>query len=131
MKISYVDKELSLVDEEKKKYREINEVLEQFQKETQGEKSSKEKREIVSRFEEFMGKYGPVFELKVIPTLEGPIVTGQANASYAFLQLIEGMDSDEIAECFTECTKAFGREMQRQLTKHRKKESAEASHCMH
>lgn len=34
---------------------------------------------------------------------------------------IEGMNSDEVKECFTECTKAFGMELRRQLTKHRKK----------
>lgn len=34
----------------------------------------------------------------------------------------EGMNSDEVKECFTECTKAFGMELRRQLTKHRKKE---------
>ena len=94
-------------------------------------KNIEEKREFVNRFEEFMAKYGPAFELNVIPTLEGPIVTGKANASFAFLQAIEGMSSDEVKECFTECTKAFGMEMRRQLTKHRKKERTEASHCMH
>lgn len=115
----------------KKKMREINEELERFKKECQGEKTSEEKDDFVNRFEEYMNKCGPMFELNVIPTLEGPIVTGKANASYAFLQVIEGMSSDEVKECFTECTKAFGMEMRRQLTKHRKKESTEASHCMH
>lgn len=94
-------------------------------------KNSEERADFVNRFEEYMDKCGPMFELNVIPTLEGPIVTGKANASYAFLQVIEGMSSDEVKECFAECTKAFGMEMRRQLTKHRKKESTEASHCMH
>lgn len=115
----------------KKKMREINEELERFKKECQQEKSSEEKDDFLNRFEEYMDKCGPMFELNVIPTLEGPIVTGKTNASYAFLQVIEGMPSDEVKECFTECTKAFGMEMRRQLTKHRKKESTEASHCMH
>lgn len=75
------------------------------------EKTSEEKDDFVNRFEEYMDKCGPMFELNVIPTLEGPIVTGKINASYAFLQVIEGMSSDEVKECFAECTKAFGMEM--------------------
>lgn len=120
MKTSYVDRETSEIVEEEK-MREINEEIERFKKECKGKKNTEEKQEFVNRFEEFMGKYGPAFELNVIPTLEGPIVTGKANASFAFLQVIEGMDSDEVKECFTECTKAFGMELRRQLTKHRKK----------
>lgn len=130
MKTSWIDRETSEIVDEEEKMREINEELERFKKECQKEKSSEEKDDFVNRFEEYMGKCGPMFELNVIPTLEGPIVTGKANASYAFLQVIEGMSSDEVKECFTECTKAFGMEMRRQLTKHRKKESTEASHCM-
>lgn len=131
MKTSWIDRETSEIVDEEEKMREINEELERFKKECQKEKSSEEKDDFVNRFEEYMGKCGPMFELNVIPTLEGPIVTGKTNASYAFLQVIEGMSSDEVKECFTECTKAFGMEMRRQLTKHRKKESTEASHCMH
>lgn len=100
-------------------------------KKCQGEKTSEEKDAFVNRFEEYMNKCGPMFELNVIPTLEGPIVTGKTNASYAFLQVIEGMSSDEVKECFTKCTKAFGMEFKRQLKKHKDKESAENNHCMH
>lgn len=131
MKTSWIDREISEIVDEEEKMREINEELERFKKECQGEKTSEQKDDFVNRFEEYMDKCGPAFELNVIPTLEGPIVTGKTNASYAFLQVIEGMPSDEVKECFTECTKAFGMEMRRQLTKHRKKESTEASHCMH
>lgn len=131
MKTSWIDRETSEIVDEEEKMREINEELERFKKECQGEKTSEEKDDFVNRLEEYMDKCGPMFELNVIPTLEGPIVTGKANASYAFLQVIEGMSSDEVKECFTECTKAFGMEMRRQLTKHRKKESTKASHCMH
>lgn len=131
MKTSWIDRETSEIVDEEEKTREINEELERFKKECQGEKTSEEKDDFVNRFEECMNKCGPMFELNVIPTLEGPIVTGKANASYAFLQVIEGMSSDEVKECFTECTKAFGMEMRKQLTKHRKKESTEVSHCMH
>lgn len=131
MKTSWIDRETSEIVDEEEKMREINEELERFKKECQKEKTSEEKDDFVNRFEEYMGKCGPAFELNVIPTLEGPIVTGKTNASYAFLQVFEGMSSDEVKECFTECTKAFGMEMRRQLTKHRKKESTEASHCMH
>lgn len=131
MKTSWIDRKNSEIVDEEEKMREINEELERFKKECQGEKTSEEKDDFVNRFEEYMDKCGPAFELNVIPTLEGPIVTGKANASYAFLQVIEGMSSDEVKECFTECTKAFGMELRRQLTKHRKKESTEASHCMH
>ena len=131
MKTSWIDRETSEIVDEEEKMREINEELERFKKESQGEKTSEEKDDFVNRFEEYMDKCGPAFELNVIPTLEGPIVTGKANASYAFLQVIEGMSSDEVKECFTECTKAFGMELRRQLTKHRKKESTEAIHCMH
>lgn len=131
MKTSWIDRETSEIVDEEEKMREINEELERFKKECQEEKTSEEQADFVNRFEEFMAKYGPTFELNVIPTLEGPTVTGKANASFAFLQVIEGMSSDEIKECFTECTKAFGMELRRQLTKHRKKESTEASHYMH
>lgn len=131
MKTSWINREISEIVDEEEKMREINERLERFKKECQKEKTSEEKDDFANRFEEYMDKCGPMFELNVIPTLEGPIVTGKANASYAFLQVIEGMSSDEVKECFTECTKAFGMEMRRQLTKHRKKESTEASHCMH
>lgn len=131
MKTSWIDRETSEIVDEEEKMREINEELERFKKECQKEKTSEEKDDFVNGFEEYMDKCGPMFELNVIPTLEGPIVTGKANASYAFFQVIEGMSSDEVKECFTECTKAFGMEMRRQLTKHRKKESTEASHCMH
>lgn len=130
MKTSYVDRETSEIVEEEEKMREINEEIERFKKETKQKKNIEEKQEFVNRFEEFMAKYGPAFELNVIPTLEGPIVTGKANASFAFLQVIEGMDSDEVKECFAECTKAFGMELRIQLTKHRK-ESNETSHYMH
>lgn len=131
MKTSWIDRETSEIVDEEEKMREINEELKRFKKECQGEKTSEEKDAFVNRFEEYMGKCGPMFELNVIPTLEGPIVTGKTNASYAFLQVIEGMSSDEVKECFTECTKAFGMEMRRLLTKHRKKESTKASHYMH
>lgn len=131
MKTSWIDRETSEIVDEEEKMREINEELERFKKECQGEKTSEEKDDFANRFEEYMNKCGPMFELNVIPTLECPIVTGKANASYAFLQVIEGMSSDEVKECFTECTKAFGMEMRRQLTKHRKKENTEASHYMH
>lgn len=131
MKTSWIDRETSEIVDEEEKMREINEELERFKKECQGEKTSEEKDDFVNRFEEYMDKCGPAFELNVIPTLEGPIVTGKANASYAFLQVIEGMSSDEVKECFTECTKAFGMELRRQLTKHRKKDSTEVTHCMH
>lgn len=126
MKTSYVDRESSEIVEEEEKMREINEEIERFNKECKEKKNIEEKQEFVNRFEkfmdEFMDKYGPAFELNVIPTLEGPIVNCKANASFAFLQVIEGMNSDEVKECFTECTKAFGMELLRQLTKHRKKE---------
>lgn len=131
MKTSWINRETSEIVDEEEKMREINEELKRFKKECQEEKNSEEKEAFVNRFEEYMGKCGPAFELNVIPTLEGPIVTGKTNASYAFLQVIEGMSSDEVKECFTECTKAFGMEMRRQLTKHRKKESTKASHYMH
>lgn len=122
MKTSYVDRESSEIVEEEEKMREINEEIERFNKECKEKKNIEEKQEFVNRFEKFMDKYGPAIELNVIPTLEGPIVTSKANASFAFLQVIEGMNSDEVKECFTECTKAFCMELRRQLTKHRKKE---------
>ena len=122
MKTSYVDRESSEIVEEEEKMREINEEIERFNKECKEKKNIEEKQEFVNRFEKFMDKYGPAFELNVIPTLEGPIVTCKANVSFAFLQVIEGMNSDEVKECVTECTKAFGMELLIQLTKHRKKE---------
>lgn len=115
MKTSWIDRETSEIVDEEEKMREINKELERFKKEFQEEKNSEEKDDFVNRFEEYMNKCGPMFELNVIPTLEGLIVTGKANASYAFLQAIEGMSSDEVKECFTECTKAFSKELERQI----------------
>lgn len=115
MKTSWIDRKTSEIVDEEEKMREINKELERFKKECQEEKNSEEKDDFVNRFEEYMNKCGPMFELNVIPTLEGPIVTGKANASYAFLQVIEGMSSDEVKECFTECTKAFSKELVRQI----------------
>lgn len=115
MKTSWIDRETSEIVDEEEKMREINKELERFKKECQEEKNSEEKDDFVNRFEEYMNKCGPMFELNVIPTLEGPIVTGKANASYAFLQVIEGMSSDEVKECFTECTKVFSKELVRQI----------------
>lgn len=115
MKTSWIDRETSEIVDEEEKMREINKELERFKKECQEEKNSEEKDDFVNRFEEYMNKCGPMFELNVIPTLEGPIVTGKVNASYAFLQVIEGMSSDEVKECFTECTKAFSKELERQI----------------
>lgn len=115
MKTSWIDRETSEIVDEEEKMRETNKELERFKKECQEEKNSEEKDDFVNRFEEYMNKCGPMFELNVIPTLEGPIVTGKANASYAFLQVIEGMSSDEVKECFTECTKAFSKELVRQV----------------
>lgn len=84
MKTSWIDRETSEIVDEEEKMRETNEELERFKKECQGEKTSEEKDDFVNRFEEYMDKCGPMFELNVIPTLEGPIVTGKTNASYAF-----------------------------------------------
>lgn len=115
MKTSWIDRETSEIVDEEEKMREINEELERFKKECQGEKTSEEKDDFVNRFEEYMDKCGPMFELNVIPKLEGPIVTGKTNASYAFLQVIEGMSSDEVKECFKACTQAFSKELERQI----------------
>lgn len=118
-------------DEESKKYERMNDKLNELYEKLQGDVSEEEGDAIIEEFQNLIKNCGAAFELNVIPTLEGPIVTGKTNASYAFLQVIEGMSSDEVKECFTECTKAFGMEMRRQLTKHRKKENTEASHYMH
>ena len=127
----FVDREASEIVKEEEKIREINEGMERFYKECQEEKNSEERHDFVNRFNEFMNKCGPMFELDVISTLEGPIAISKRNASCVFLQAIEGMEPDEIEECFLACTKAFGMEMQRQLKKHKEKESAENNHCMH
>lgn len=126
METLHVDRDEDDVIEERKKIDEIHEGIKQFQKECKNAKSSKEKDELVNRFNEFVGSFGPAFELKVFVTMDGPIIASEAKASATFLKFFEDMDSDIITECLSECTKAFGRKLQKYLN-----EYEENSHCIH
>lgn len=126
METLHVDRDEDDVIEERKKIDEIHEGIKQFQKECKNAKSSKEKDELVNRFNEFVGSFGPAFELKVFVTMDGPIIASEAKASATFLKFFEDMDSDVITECLSECTKAFGRKLQKYLNEYK-----ENSHCIH
>lgn len=126
METLHVDRDKDDVIEERKKIDEIHEGIKQFHKECKNAKSSKEKDELVNRFNEFVGSFGPAFELKVFVTMDGPIIASEAKASATFLKFFEDMDSDVITECLSECTKAFGRKLQKYLNEHK-----ENSHGIH
>lgn len=131
METLHVDRDKDDVIEENKKIDEIHEGIKQFQKECQNAKTNKEKNEFMKRFNEFIGSYGPAFELKVFITVDGPIIASEAKAGATFFKFFEDMDSDEITECLSECTKAFGREFQKYLKEYKEKDSAENRHCIH
>ena len=131
METLHVDRDEDDVIEERKKIDEIHEGIKQFHKECKNAKSSKEKDELVNRFNEFVGSFGPAFELKVFVTMDGPIIASEAKAGATFFKFFEDMDSDEITECLLECTKAFGREFQKYLKEYKEKDSAENRHCFH
>ena len=131
METLHVDRDEDDVIEERKKIDEIHEGIKQFHKECKNAKSSKEKDELVNRFNEFVGSFGPAFELKVFVTMDGPIIAGEEKAGATFFKFFEDMDSDEITECLLECTKAFGREFQKYLKEYKEKDSAENRHCFH
>lgn len=131
METLHVDRDKDDVIEESKKIDEIHEGIKQFQKERQNAKTNKEKNEFMKRFNEFICRYGPAFELKVFITLDGPIIASEAKAGATFFKFFEDMDSDEITECLSECTKAFGREFQKYLKEYKEKDSAENRHCIH
>lgn len=131
METLHINKNKDDVIEESKKIDEIHEGIKQFQKECQKAKSNKEKVEFMQRFNEFAGSFGPAFELKVFATMDGPIVASEAKAGATFFRFFEDMDPDEITECLSECTKAFGRELQKYLKEYKEKVSAENRHCFH
>lgn len=131
METLHVDRDKDDVIEESKKIDEIHEGIKQFQKERQNAKTNKEKNEFMKRFNEFIGSYGTAFELKVFITVDGPIIASEAKAGATFFKFFEDMDSDEITECLSECTKAFGREFQKYLKEYKEKDSAENRHCIH
>lgn len=131
METVHVDRDKDDVIEESKKIDEIHEGIEQFKKECQNVKTNQEKIEFLEKFNEFASSFGPAFELKVFITVDGPIVASEAKAAATFFRFFEDMDPDEITECLSECTKAFGRELQKYLKEYKEKGSAENRHCMH
>ena len=131
MKTLQVGRDNDEVIDENKKIDEINEGIKQFKNECQGIKTDQEKKEFVEKFNEFVSSYGPAYELKVFVTVDGPIIAGKASASATFLSLFEEMDSKEIAKCFEECAKAFGKEFQKYLKEYKEKDSVENRHCTH
>lgn len=131
METLHVDRDKDDVIEESKKIDEIHEGIEQFKKECQNVKTNQERIEFLEKFNEFASSFGPAFELKVFITVDGPIVASEATAAATFFRFFEDMDSDEIAECLLECTKAFGRELQKYLKEYKEKDSAENRHCFH
>ncbi len=131
METLHVNRDKDDFIEESKKIDEIHEGIKQFQKECRKAKSNKEKDELVQRFNEFVGSFGAAFELKVFATVDGPIIASEAKAGATFFKFFEDIDSDEITECLSECTKAFGREFQKYLKEYKEKDSAENRHCIH
>lgn len=131
MKTVHVDRDKDDVMEECKKIDEIHEGIKQFQKECQSAKTNEEKKEFSEKFNEFASSFGPAFELKVFVTVDGPIVASEAKAGATFFRFFEDMDPDEITECLSECTKAFGRELQKYLKEYKEKDSVENRHCIH
>lgn len=131
METVHVDRDKDDVIEERKKIDEIHEGIKQFQKESQNAKTNQEKKEFLERFNEFASSFGPAYELKVFITVDGPIIASEAKAGATFFRFFEDMDPDEITECLLECTKAFGRELQKYLKEYKEKDSAENRHCMH
>lgn len=131
MEIVHVDRDKDDVMEECKKIDEIHEGIKQFKKECQSAKTNEEKKELLEKFNEFASSFGPAFELKVFVTVDGPIVASEAKAGATFFRFFEDMDPDEITECLSECTKAFGRELQKYLKEYKEKDSAEIRHCIH
>lgn len=95
------------------------------------QKQIKKKREFLEKFNEFASSFGPAYELKVFITVDGPIIASEAKAGATFFRFFEDMDPDEITECLSECTKAFGRELQKYLKEYKEKDSAENRHCFH
>lgn len=131
METLHVDRDKDDVIEESKKIDEIHEGIKQFQKESQNAKTNQEKKEFLERFNEFVSSFGPAYELKVFITVDGPIIASEAKAGATFFRFFEDMDPDEITECLSECTKAFGRELQKYLKEYKEKDSAENRHCFH
>lgn len=131
MKTVHVDRDKDDVMEECKKIDEIHEGIKQFQKECQSAKTNEEKKEFLEKFNEFASSFGPAFELKVFVTVDGPIVASEAKDGATFFRFFEDMDPDEITECLSECTKAFGRELQKYLKEYKEKDSAGNRHCIH
>lgn len=126
-----VDRDKDDVMEECKKIYEIHKGIKQFQKECQSAKTDEEKKEFLEKFNEFASSFGPAFELKVFVTVDGPIVASEAKAGATFFRFFEDMDQDEITECLSECTKAFGMELKKHLKEYKEKDSAENRHCIH
>lgn len=131
METLHINKNKDDVIEENEKIDEIHEGIKQFQKECQSAKTDEEKKEFLEKFNEFASSFGPAFELKVFVTVDGPIVASEAKAGATFFRFFEDMDPDEITECLSECTKAFGRELQKYLKEYKEKNSAEIRHCIH
>lgn len=131
METLHINKNKDDVIEENEKIDEIHEGIKQFQKECQSAKTDEEKKEFLEKFNEFASSFGPAFELKVFVTVDGPIVASEAKDGATFFRFFEDMDPDEITECLSECTKAFGRELQKYLKEYKEKGSAENRHCIH
>lgn len=117
MKTSWIDRETSEIVDEEEKMREINEELERFKKECQGEKTSEEKDDFVNRFEEYMDKCGPVFEFKMLPAIDGATVVGAAKAAALLFGFFQNMSPEQVKECFKACADAFAAELERQIHK--------------
>ena len=131
METLHINKNKDDVIEENKKIDEIHEGIKQFQKDCKSAKTDEEKKEFLEKLNEFASSFGPAFELKVFVTVDGPIVASEAKAGATFFKFFKDMDSDEITECLSECTKAFGRELQKYLKEYKEKDSAENRHCFH
>lgn len=104
---------------ETRKFDEINDRLDGFHEKMQGVKTPEEEDALVSEFMDFMMDCGPAFSLNVIPTLEGPIVTGEMKAAALLFGITTEMNPDQIKICFEHCADAFSSELKKQVKKYK------------
>ena len=102
-------------DEESKKYERMNDKLNELYEKLQGDVSEEEGDAIIEEFRNLIKNCGAAFELRVIPGLDSPVVTGEPKAGSLIFGITTEMNPDLIAECFKACTQAFSKELERQI----------------
>lgn len=102
-------------DEESKKYERMNDKLNELYEKLQGDVSEKEGDAIIEEFQNLIKNCGSVFELRVIPGFDSPVVTGESKAGSLIFGITTNMKPDLIIECFKAYTQAFSKELERQI----------------